>query len=238
MSLPPNPAPVGLRECFRIGIAGARKNLVPGLALQAVAAGLVAAYYLSPTVQEALAGFTAWRLRTGLPSSALMTAIFGGFLPWLYLTATLRGRERPGLFVGVFLTVFWGIRGIDVELFYRLQAMVFGTGNDPLTLILKVIADQLTFSMLYAVPVTALVYAWKDAGFKKQAIQRFFLPGWYRRQVLPMLISNFLIWFPACTLVYSMPMELQLPLFGLVLCFFTLLVAHVSRSTQERAGSV
>ena len=238
MSLSPNPAPVSLRECFAIGIAGAKRNLIPGLALQAVAGTLVAAYSLSPTVQEALAGFTAWRVQTGLPSSALMTAFFGGLLPWIYLTATLRGSERPGLLVGAFLTVFWGIRGIDVELFYRLQAVVFGTGNDPLTLVMKVAADQFLFSMLFAVPLTALAYAWKDSGFRKQAVHRFFRPGWYRRQILPMLISNFMIWFPACALVYSMPMELQLPLFGLVLCFFTLLIAHVSRSTQERAGNV
>jgi hypothetical protein len=50
---------------------------------------------------------------------------------------------------------------------------------------------------------------------------------WYRRKVLPVLISNLGVWVPTVCIIYALPTALQLPLQNLVLCFFTLLLAHV-----------
>lgn len=53
--------------------------------------------------------------------------------------------------------------------------------------------------------------------------------GWYARTVLPTLIANFGVWVPAVAIIYALPTPLQLPRQNLVLCFFTLLLAHLNR---------
>lgn len=48
-----------------------------------------------------------------------------------------------------------------------------------------------------------------------------------------MTISNWLIWIPAVSVIYMMPVDLQLPLFNIVLLFFGLLVAVLSKNERE-----
>ena len=42
-------------------------------------------------------------------------------------------------------------------------------------------------------------------------------------------ISAWIVWVPAVLIIYSLPANLQIPLFNLVLCFFSLVLAFVSR---------
>jgi hypothetical protein len=43
-------------------------------------------------------------------------------------------------------------------------------------------------------------------------------------EILFLLFSTWIIWIPAVTIVYSMPTNLQIPLFNLTLCFFVLVI--------------
>jgi hypothetical protein len=43
------------------------------------------------------------------------------------------------------------------------------------------------------------------------------------------ILSNWLVWIPAVSVVYAMPTELQIPLFNLVLCFWVLLLAVLNK---------
>jgi hypothetical protein len=43
---------------------------------------------------------------------------------------------------GLFYAVFWGVKGTEVDAFYRLQALMFGNGTDAGTIALKVLVDQ------------------------------------------------------------------------------------------------
>jgi hypothetical protein len=63
-------------------------------------------------------------------------------------------------------------------------------------------------------------------------------PDWYRRKSLSMLISNLGVWLPTVCIIYSLPSALQIPLFSIVLCFYTLLVAHMSRAKNTSTVSV
>jgi hypothetical protein len=47
--------------------------------------------------------------------------------------------------------------------------------------------------------------------------------------VLPILIANWGIWTPAVAIIYLLPTALQLPMQNIVLCFFTLLLATITR---------
>ena len=79
----------------------------------------------------------------------------------------LSGRDKVGnsFFHGVVFVAYWAMRGVDVDAFYRLQAIIFGNGVDWRTIVSKVLIDQFVYCVFWATPVTALFYSWKDVDF-------------------------------------------------------------------------
>ena len=81
---------------WQIGVRAARANLVPGLVLQAAAAGFVAAYYFSPGFHAGLQILVEWQTRYGIAFTVLMRMVFNGIVPAAFcvLVPGLRVR-RP-----------------------------------------------------------------------------------------------------------------------------------------------
>lgn len=218
--------PVSAPAPWQSGLRGARANLLPGLVLQLVALALVLGYYHVAGVQHALGALMQLRERVGVRFSMASTAICGGLLPFLYLHFGQRdaaGRPRYGWGQGAILIAFWTYKGWEVDFWYHLQARLVGTGHDWRTIVLKSCFDQFLYSPWIAVPVTAFLYEWVDGEAVLADIRR---GGWFRRRVVPLLISNIAVWLPAVAIIYAMPTPLQLPLQNIVLCFYTLIVAH------------
>jgi len=215
---------------WRAGVRSARVNLVPGLALQALALALVLAYYWHAPTRAALAHLAAWRVQIGFPSAILSTAFFGGLLPFLYLRLRIATRSRYTWAQGAAIIAFWGYKGFEVDLFYRALAHQVGAGHDPVTIFSKTLIDQLAYSPLLAVPMTTLFFEYTELRFDRIVILADLRAGgWYRRRVVPILISNVGVWLPAVCIIYTLPTPLQLPLQNLVLCFYTLLIAQLTK---------
>lgn len=215
---------------WRAGLAGARANLVPGLVLQAAALALVIAYYRHAGAHQLLQNLTAIRAEWGAAFAIFSTGLFGGVIPGLYLKARRATRQRYtwGQLAG--FTGFWAYKGFEIDLMYRGLAWLVGEKSDVPTIAIKAMLDQFVYSPIIAVPVTALFYHWVDVHFNGGAVAADVRPvGWYRRRVVPILISNLGVWVPAVCIIYALPTPLQLPLQNLVLCFFTLLLAHATR---------
>jgi hypothetical protein len=224
------PAIPTLRQTIEAGLRGARENLAPGLALQIGALGLVLAYYNHSPTREMVGRLAEWRTEVGMVYSVVSTAVFGGLLPLLYLWASPASRGRYTAVQGAALVAFWGYKGIEIELWFRFMAFCFGDGVDARTILFKALVDQLVWSPAFAVIVTALAYEWIGSGFDVRAVWRDVRAGaWYRRRVMAVLISSLGVWAPTCAIIFAMPTPLQLPLQNLVLCFYTLLVAQLTR---------
>jgi hypothetical protein len=218
---------------WRAGLAGARANLKPGLVLQAFALALVGGYYWVPGVAEALANLTALRDRLGLSYSILSTALFGGFIPWLVLKLSPATRDRYTGRQGLGLTGFWALKGIELHLLYAGLAVFIGTDNSVATIVKKTLFDQFVYCPLLAVPGMWIGYQWIEHQFNFGPVwARFRARGWYAREQVPILIANFGVWAPTCAILYSLPTPLQLPLQNIVLCFFTLMMAHLSKTAR------
>jgi hypothetical protein len=221
------------------GLRGARANLLPGFILQLAACALVLGYYHAAGVHARLTQLVQFRDQTGLGFGVVSTGLFGGVLPYLYLRFDPRGTAGNPHYSwrqGLGLTAFWAYKGIEVELLYRLQAQVVGSGHGAETIALKVFLDQFVYCPVLAVPLTAIVYQWVDAHGRGGAVAaELRTPHWYRRRALPILISNLGVWIPATAIIYALPTPLQLPLQNIVLCFFTLIVAHQTRTGAVRA---
>lgn len=221
---------------WQAGLRGARANLAPGVTLQLVALALVLAYYLHPPTRAVFEQVMAFRARTGFAFGIVSTGLFGGLLPFLYLRTNPASRSQYGWRQAVLLTGFWGYKGLEIEIWYRVMAHVVGTGHDVRTIVIKSFLDQLVYCPVYAVPLTVLAYKWNALDFDRHGVWTDFrTPGWYARSVLPTLIANGGVWIPAVAIIYALPTPLQLPLQNLVLFFFTLLLAHLNR--RRHAGA-
>lgn len=213
---------------WHAGLRGARATIGPGLVLQISALVLVIAYYRHAPTHAAVNALAALHERTGLRFGVVSTGFFGGLLPFLYLRQRRATRNRFTWAGGLALTAFWAYKGIEVDLWYRLLAHVVGTGATAGTIVTKMFLDQFVYCPVFAVPVTVIVYDAIEARFDLRRVIADIRAGdWYRRRVLPVLISNLGVWVPAVCIVYALPTPLQLPLQNLVLCFFTILLAHV-----------
>ena len=202
---------------------GLRVNLVPGLVLQVVAGSVVTLYYQHPGFRVLCDHIGAAKVAGGWWFALCSTAIFGGLVPWCYLALSgriPRGRRTAHL---VFLVLFFAWKGAEVDALYRLQAWWFGEGNAPGTVALKVVVDQFGYNPLWAAPTMALCYGWKDHGFRLRA----WGAAWRGLPlvILSILVSAWMVWIPAVSIIYSLPLALQVPLFNLVLCFFSLVAA-------------
>lgn len=219
---------------WRAGLQSIRALLFPGLVLQSVALALVLAYYLVPATAGFFADLARWQSSGGLPFTAVTTALCGGLLPFLLLRGhrdTRGNHPWPHL---VFFMLFWAWKGCEVDLWYRGLTWLYGNGHDPSTIVRKVLSDQFGFNPFYAAPVGNLCFAWKDAGFRWRPVAADLQAGrWYARRVLPVLMAVWFLWIPVVCCVYALPLPLQMPLFNVVLCFWSMLFAHIlSRQSQ------
>lgn len=220
------------------GIAAARANLVPGLVLWVVGLFVVASYYYWPQSRGVFSAVGEWKTEYGFFFAAISTGFFGGLLPFFFQKLQV-GNTRPAPWNQLpFMVAYWGIRGVEVDALYRLQAVVFG--NDPTfgVVTLKVLADQFIYCPFWCIPTMVLVYLWKDSGYSLQRTSERLGSRWYYRRVVPIMISNWGVWIPAVALIYLLPQPLQLPLQNIVVCFWVLLLMVLTAADREEPAKV
>lgn len=233
MSVPPTAE----EAPWKAGLRSARANLMPGFVLQAFALAMVLGYYFHPATRSALESLARLRAETGMFFGIVSTGLFGGVLPLLYLKAMPSTRSRYTWSRGAGLTGFWCYKGVEVALWYAFLARAVGEANDVRTIVIKAFLDQFVYCPVLAIPVTAAVYHWCEHRFDSRAtLADMRAPRWYARRVLPLLFANLGVWLPLVCIIYALPTPLQLPLQNIVLCFFTLMLAHLSSHAAGRDG--
>ena len=216
----------------RIG-EGIRVNLIPGLVLWIMGVCLVAVYYFGEFSRPWFNQIIILKETYGFAYSAVSTCFFGGLIPYVFMQLT--GRDRlKGLGSGAIFLGYWAIRGIDVDAFYRLQAMVFGTEVDLLTIIAKVLVDQFVYCVVWASPITALFYTWREAGFSLKQWKGNKTWSELFDMILIFTVTTWVVWIPGTAIIYSLPSPLQIPLFNLTLCFFVILVSVFSQKNNRK----
>lgn len=232
-SLPPN----SKREApWLAGLRAARANVVPGLIVQGVMLGLLLAYWFYPPTTALLDRLAAVKLRWGYGYSAASAAVAGGLIPELlrvlvFQKARLARENAANL---LFTLPFWSFMGTVVDAFYRMQALWFGAESAFPVILRKVLVDQFLYNPLFAAPVTALLYDWKNRGYSWKRPPDFRIVSYYRDTVVPTLFATWGVWIPVVSILYSLPPPLQIPLFGLALSLWVILYTWMSeRRTVE-----
>jgi len=213
------------------GLEAARHSLLPMLALQAAMAACVVIYYFWPTGKLALVYYAMWQQSGGILIAALATAAAGGVISELSLVYLQDGgRWNPGHVENLcFKSALFFINGAVVYLFYARQAVWFGTGPGWAVLLPKVCVDQFGFTVIWSLPYLTLMTRW-------QALRYSFLRLWAELnwdfvtgRMLPVLVTNWMFWIPGVFLIYSMPLNLQCPLFIFATAIWGILLAALGR---------
>jgi hypothetical protein len=219
-----------LQPCIR----GMRQNLIPGFVLQLVALSLVVAYGHCDSVRAWLTFIGDAKERFGFEFSALSTAVFGGGLPFFVLLLSGRVAARHRIKVLCFYIGFWMWKGIEVDAFYRAQAYAFGNAATFAIIAKKTVVDQFIYNPLWAGPTQVLFFLWKDSDFAIPEVQRRLRAESLLRRIVVVLVSSWVVWIPTVVIVYALPAALQIPMFNLVICFWSLLLTSVGNASDAR----
>lgn len=223
---------------IQVGLDAARANFVPGLALSGVGVAILLGYYFHPPTRAALDAVADFRTRLGVSYAIISTTIVGGLIPVFIQQFMPKLPGRAELRHLPFYIGFWAYKGLETDLFYRLQAWLFGDEAALTTVVLKLLADQFIFTPLYFAPISILAYLWKDSGFSVGEVRRRLERHWFRERVVPLLISNWAVWMPGVCIIYAVPLALQVPIHNIVLCIWVLMLTVITARSGGRAVEI
>lgn len=207
-----------------------KQNLVPGIVLQLFAVVTALCYFYYEPAAAIFTYFSDLKSQYGWKYAMLSTSLFGGLIPFIYLLLTKQIREKV-IAIGLFYILFWAYKGVEVNYLYQLQEYWFGAGSDVNTLAKKTFVDQFIYGTLWAAPSMAIAYLWKDKLLNVRQTLNNIDKQFVFLQIPTTLVTNWIIWIPSVLIIYSMPSDLQIPLFNFVLCFFVLLLSTISKKT-------
>ena len=115
---------------------------------------IIAAFHWFPAFNAFLVELGVKKAEWGYGYSCLSTAFLGDlFLIACFFYKANSQREKAGLLT--FFLIFWGVKGMEVDAFYRLQGYFFGYSANVQTILSKVLVDQFVyciFGLLRAPP--------------------------------------------------------------------------------------
>jgi hypothetical protein len=225
------------RTPFMIGWEAARANAMPALIIQAIMLVLAIAFYTSPAVANSLRAFAEFKQAHGLTFVIVASVFAGAILPEIFLVLFFqRGRpQRVNLRNLAFTIPVWGLDGSLVDLLYRAEAHWLGDVATAPIVAGKILIDQFGYNVLFAVPFGVLTYEWKNSGISLRPVRDLFTWPHYRDKIFPTLVATWAVWIPLMGIIYSLPLALQFPMFGLALSFWVLLLTYM---TNRFAGKI
>jgi len=209
---------------WKEALGAIRANFAPGVVLWGIAAAIVFLYYSVPGTRPAFEVVAQWKSSGGFFYSIVATALFAGVIPFVFLWLQKKTRSYSTWQTLAFMTVLWSYRGLEIDLFYRLQSFLFGAEPTFGTVAAKVACDLFVYNVFWAAHFQLLAYHWKNSGFRRDAFLNYPWKGYFGRRFPVALVSTWTVWLPVVALTYSLPVNLQIPLFNLAACFWALVV--------------
>lgn len=226
--------PSPLEKPWGAGLAAVRANAIPALIVQAGMVAVLFLYWFYPPTTRWLDGIALIKERAGYGFSAVVAIVAGAVLPELLRVMVFQKMvfKRINLKNLVFTIPYWGATGMIVDLFYRAQGDWFGEDASFRTIACKVVVDQFIYNPLFAAPVSAWFYDWKNSGYRIDAPLRLFTRRYYQEVIVPILVATWGMWLPIVSVIYALPGQLQVPLFALALTLWVILFTWI---TEQRS---
>jgi hypothetical protein len=225
------------RTPLTIGWEAAKANAKPALIIQALMLALAVAYYANANVVDVFHNLAEFKRSHRLMFVVVASVVAGALLPELFLILFFqRGRPRIENLRNLAFTIpVWGFDGSLVDLLYRAEAHWLGDVATLPVVFGKILIDQFGYNVFFAAPFGVLTYEWKNNGISIRPVRDLFTWRHYRDKIFPTLVATWAVWIPLMAIIYSLPLALQFPLFGLALSFWVLLLTYM---TNRFAGKV
>ncbi len=206
------------------------------LALEVAMAVVVAAYYLWPEATFLLGCWADWQQAGGILAAAAATALAGGLLSQASTVYFQDGGRwtRRHVENGAFNMALFFISGGVVYAFYHQQAAWFGTGTKWSVLVPKILVDQFGFTLVWSTPYQTLMTRWHTLRYSWPRLRAELDRHFFLERMLPIMVTNWMFWLPGVTLIYSMPLRLQTPLFVFATAIWGLLLPAIARQPSGR----
>jgi hypothetical protein len=223
------------RDALGKGVASAQESWTVMVALLAAMSALVAVYYSWPPGAALLCWYAAWQRSGGFLLTGLAAGFAGGILSEASVVYIVDGgrwnARHVENMVFRFLAFFFG--GIVVAEFYEWQAYWFGVGVSWRVIVPKVLVDQFIFSVFWSTTYQTLLFRWQALRYSGSRLWSELDGRFVMERMLPILVTNWLFWIPGVTLVYSMPLNLQMPLNIFAMAIWSLLLAGLSKPAPD-----
>ena len=225
------------RTPFMIGWEAAKANAKPALLIQAIMLALAIGFYTNAATADALRNLAEFKRAHGLAFVVVASVLAGAILPEIFLILFFqRGRPHLGNLRNLAFTIpVWGFDGSMVDLLYRAEAHWLGDVATVPVVLGKILIDQFGYNVFFAAPFGVLTYEWKNSGISMRPVRDLFTSPHYRDKIFPTLVATWAVWIPLMAIIYSLPLALQFPLFGLALSFWVLLLTYM---TNRFAGKI
>ena len=216
-----------------------RLNLIPGVFLQGVMIAVAGAYFCIPSVHRGLMSLASMKEHWGLIFSFVGTSLGSSFLPELLrplLPAAAQATRGPSLLSRLLFAIpFWGIIGMQVDLFYRLQFQLFGPSDRISVIVAKVIVDAFIYCPLLAIPEAVCVFLWKNHNYTHHGFRGWTPMRFYALKIFPVLMANWMVWIPVVSVIYTLPAPLGIPLFIIAQSFWVMVFTTLSSPHRQTA---
>ncbi len=130
---------------------------------------------------------------------------------------------------------FWGAIGMQVDLFYRLQYLIFGPSDSIFIIMKKVLVDAFIYCPVLAVPQAVCILLWKDHGFTLHGFANHTPARFYALKIFPVLMANWMVWIPLICIIYALPSALGVPFFIVAQSFWVLVLTTLSSPSPQNS---
>lgn len=225
------PASSLLRRTVEPALRGLRAYWPAFLGIQIFAFLCTAAFFMSPAAREVCEILMRWKIAGGFLFAAVANVVTGGVVPEL-----LKWKLRPSHFSNpttgelVHQFTMLAVLGVSVDLFYKLQNVLWQGMEGWPALLGKILVDQFAYTPLVALPFIVLWFLWREHGYDFAATRRAATCALVRRRVGEILVSNVIFWVPILIALYSLPTSLQFLLFLIVNAAWCILLIFIARS--------
>jgi hypothetical protein len=228
-----------LQSALKEALKALRANLLPGLLLQVVMALMGAAYLWYSPARHGFEKLAFIRSHYGLLFSFFGTSFASALLPEalrLLLPSRKETQEMPGLKERLLFAIpFWGLIGMQVDLFYRLQYLLFGPSDCVAVIIKKVLVDAFVYCPLLAVPQVVCILLWRDHGFTLRGFRNHSPFRFYALKIFPVLVANWMVWIPLICIIYALPAALGVPFFIVAQSFWVMVLTTLSTGFSRQS---
>jgi hypothetical protein len=195
---------------------------------------LVAVYYCWPTGAAVLSRYAAWQHAGGILRTGLVAGFAGGILSELSVIYLCDGGRWNATHLEnmLFRFVIFFMGGLVVCKFYEWQAFWFGDGLSWRVLLPKILVDQFIFSVFWSTTYQTLTFRWQALRYSGSRLWNELNGNFVVERMLPVLVTNWMFWIPGVTLIYSMPLILQMPLNIFATAIWSLLLAGLAKSAS------